>query len=418
MSSIPAPVYSEELDSRSIYDRIFWVAYVANIMVVTANALTFRFADMVTYLGGDNTLTGTITCVGTIAGLSSRLLLGQFLDKYGAKIVWFISSMMFIAGALGMAFADEVGLGLYASRAIYSIGLGAMLTCSMVHTQNRVPGHRRTEVIGVLGSSGFIGMISGALLGDLLTRSFADESMRFSVLFGGTAFLGLVYLFLTAYVTHRDTHIEPEYSPPMIPLMVRYWPGMVIFVAMFMGMAYTISTVFLTRFAYTLGFTSIGYYFSSYAISAFFLRLLTTSWIKRMSRRLLIVIGLVAHAVGLMMLPMVTESWHLIFPAISSGLGHALLFPCVVSLSTGHFPIQYRGTANTITMGSVDMGALAFSPLIGLCIDTLGFEAMFAGGSLLCLGMAVAFYLADPALHDAELRSRKTVVVTPKKVAA
>ncbi len=417
MSSIPAPVYAERPDETSIYDRIFWVAYIANIMIVTANALTFRFADMVTYFGADNTITGTITCVGTICGLTSRLLLGQFIDRYGARIVWIVSSLLYICGAIGMAMATHVGFELYASRAIYAIGLGAMLTCSMVQIQNHVPGHRRTEVIGVLGSSGFIGMISGALLGDYLTTTFIDESVRFQVLFGGSALLGFFYLLLTLYLTHKDVHVQPQHTPPMIPLLIRYWPGLVIGVAMVMGMSFAITTIFLTRFAYSLGFSNIGWYFSSYAISAFTLRLLTTSWVRNMSRRLLIIIGLIAHAVGLILLPMVTEPWQMMIPAVSSGFGHALLFPCVVSLATGHFPIQYRGTANAITLGSVDLGSLAFSPLIGFCIDQFGFPIMFEAGALICALMAITFYIADPALYDADQEKRKATL-HPQQVAA
>ncbi len=403
MSSLPAPIVTESDRQAVIYDRIFWIAYLANLVIVTANALSFRFADMVTYLGGDNTITGTIASLGTVCGLASRLLLGQMVDRYGTRIIWIVSSLIYILGALGLAFAETISWQIYLSRAFYAIGIGSMLTCSMVHIQGRVPIHRRTEVIGVLGSSGFVGMITGALLGDYLTGTISNESFRYLILFSTAAGLGTFYLFLALIMTHDDVHEEPNHTPTLLPLIWRYWPGLIILVSTIMGMCFTISTVFLTRFAHSLGFAGIGWYFSSYAISAFFLRLLTTSWIRVMSRRLLIVIGLCAHSLGLLCLPWVTLPWHLVFPAILSGFGHALLFPCVVSLTTKCFPKEYQGTANSVVLGSVDIGALIFSPMIGWTIDQFGFQVMFRLGALCALLMAISFYLADRNLTDEDL---------------
>ena len=46
------------------YDRIFWMAYAANTILVTANALTFRFAELIAWLGGTERTAGFIVSVG------------------------------------------------------------------------------------------------------------------------------------------------------------------------------------------------------------------------------------------------------------------------------------------------------------------------------------------------------------------
>ena len=63
-----------------------------------------------------------------------------------------------------MVSLDRCGRGV-GGLAEWGQSLAGMFTCSIVHIQNQVPAERRTEVIGNLGSSGFLGMIVGSLLG-------------------------------------------------------------------------------------------------------------------------------------------------------------------------------------------------------------------------------------------------------------
>ncbi len=46
------PPVLPETDDSAVYNRAFWWAYVANLLLVTANAITFRFAEYVSFLGG------------------------------------------------------------------------------------------------------------------------------------------------------------------------------------------------------------------------------------------------------------------------------------------------------------------------------------------------------------------------------
>ncbi len=48
--------------------------------------------------------------------------------------------------------------------------------------------------------------------------------------------------------------------------------------------------------------------------------------------------------VGQLLLLPVRAEWQFVFPAMCCGFGHALLFPAVVSMGSGKFPVQYRGT--------------------------------------------------------------------------
>jgi MFS family permease len=174
----PAPA----LPDRSIYNRVFWLAYIANVSLVMANALTFRFAEFVsTFLKGTEETAGMIVSVGILGALLVRLVLGQAIDNYGTRRLWILGCAVYIVSSSSFLVISELGWPIYAARLGFAAGIATMFTCSMVHIQNQVPANRRTEVIGNLGSSGFVGMILGSQLGDFIFRVTSEGHPRFLV---------------------------------------------------------------------------------------------------------------------------------------------------------------------------------------------------------------------------------------------
>ncbi len=362
----------------SIYNQVFWWAYVANLILVSANAMTFRFAELINLLGGSQQIAGMIVSIGAVSALVGRLFLGQWMDRFGVRPLWLITSVIMIVGILMMVLIPSLGLSMYLGRALFVFGIGGMFACSITHIQNQVPAHRRTEVIGSLGSSGFLGMIVGSQLGDLILANTSDSMLRYWILFGVAAFFAFVYMLIVFWITRNDVHAPRHETPSAFPLLFKYWPGGVMIVAMMMGMGFTSTTVFLTRYATSMGLRGVGTYFTAYAVTAFFIRVMTRHTSKIYGRHRMIVVGMLGHIIGHLGLCFVSQEWHFILPAMCSGFAHALLFPCVVSLGTETFPAQFRGTGTTLLLCFLDLGGLLSAPLLGGIIDHVGFAAMFA----------------------------------------
>lgn len=388
--------------ATTIYNRTFWLAYVANTLLVTANALTFRFAEFVKFLGGTEAVTGQIVSVGVIGSLLIRFTLGRDIDGLGVRRIWIGSSILFIIGCGLMTVLDQLGWEIYVARAAFAIGLASMFATSISHIQAQVPTHRRTEMLGSLGSSGFVGMILGAQVGDLLFLTIPVSDSLFTALFGMTTVLGVGYLALVLFITHGDTHTRPHETPAAHRLIFRYWPGPVVFIALMMGIGFVVTTVFLTRHATELGLPGIRTFFTGYALSAFIFRLVSRTWSRSIGRHRMILMGLAGHTVGHLLLCTVTSEWHLIVPSICCGFGHALLFPCVVSLGSGAFPPEYRGSGTAITLGFMDLGIFVFAPLLGWVIDTYGFVPMFLTSAGTTVAIGIYYRLATLGLVDTD----------------
>lgn len=418
-SALPKP----DRKPAGIYNQAFWLAYIANVALVTANALTFRFAELVAYLGGSEKVAGTIVSVGVSGAIIARFFLGQALDRYGTRRLWAGSSLLFLAGCIAFLQCQELSPLIYAARISFAVGIAGMFTCSIVHIQNQVPPHRRTEMIGNLGSSGFLGMILGSQLGDLIFNSVPAGRPQFLILFGSATALGFFYLLVVLYVTRNDNHQRPHETPAAHRLILRYWPGMIIPVAIMMGMGIAVTTVFLTRFATEQNLNGIGTFFTVYATSAFLFRVSAQRWSQTVGRHRMVLMGLTGHAVGHCLLITVTAQWHFVPPAIACGFGHALLFPAVVSLGSGAFPSEYRGTGTTIILGFTELGVVLSAPILGGIIDFYrsnhadpiqGFTMMYFASAATATLVAIAYALTAARQPDEEvLPKAKTLNPVP-----
>jgi len=434
MLTMPTPqqlTHAEPLLSNTVqpvYNRSFWLAYVANVILVTANALTFHFAELVSSLGGSEQLTGSIIRTGLIGALLLRLAMGRVIDRYGAGLLWTLCSIGLIGGLYWFTAIDSLGWQLHAARVMFSVSLAGMFTCSIVYIQNLVPPERRTEVIGNLGSSGFVGMIIGSNLGDFILNHWEGAPGRFNILFGTAAALAMGHLVIATILTWKQPHEKPRDGLSSIQLLVRYWPGPVVSVAIVMGVVFAVTTVFLRSYSSALGLSGIGTFFTAYAVSAFFFRIWTSDWSYRFGRHKMILWGLSGHVIALCSLIFVTREWHYILPAVAGGFGHALLFPAVVSIGAGAFPKRYRGMGTTLTLGFVEAGTMFSAPLLGAIIDQFaetewakfGFIPMFVVAVMFTVAVAVYYGLTaarvpdDDTLHEEDQTVEMTALGTSR----
>jgi MFS family permease len=402
----------EPVEPHRLYTTNFWLAYAANLLLVSANSLTFRFAEFVSFLGGAERTSGQIVSAGLIAAVCIRLWLGQAMDRYGTRRVWLSSGVFFLLGSGGLLLTDSLTWTIWVARISYAVGLAGMFSSSIVHIQNQVPPHRRTEAIASLGSSGFLGTILGTQLGDVVFRWLADPT-RFTVLFAGTTLLGLLHGIVVWRLTAGDRHERPTETPGAFALLHRYWPGMIVLVAVAMGTTFSVTTVFLTRYATSLGIRGIGTFFLGYSLSAFLFRLLTRRWGETVGRHQMVLIGLASLTVGSLLFLGVTSEWRFLMPALVCGLGHALLFPAVVSLGAGRFPSRYRGSGTTLVLGFIEIGTIVSAPLLGAIIDHFdqrGYTQMFYTSATVCAVVGVLYLTTSARQMDVDFEHNSSAL--------
>ena len=402
------PQNRPQLKLDRITHPVFILSYIANLTLVTANTATFIFADWTAWLSENGNsfgtyqeeLPGRIIQYGIAAALCCRLFLGQAIDRFGVRRVWIVMNLLALSGMWTFASLTELSGSVIVGRILFVTGVGGMFTCGTFHIQSCVVEHRRTEFIALLGSSGFVGMVLGPHLAELIIRlTNENRDEYFPLIFSVATGLMVAVLGCVVLVTRGITRPQRAPRPTLLRLMRAYWPGLIMGVAMAMGLTFVVPSVFLARFNQHEQLGGISTYWTAYAIMAFLFRIFTAALSQRVGRFRLVAFGLLAQGAGLWLLLPVTEWWHLIFPAILCGFGHALLFPSIVSLGTQPFPAQYRGSGTNLTLGCFDLGAGLSAPLLGRIIDLqqfdgAGYRPMFFVAGAIPLTMGIIWYLA------------------------
>jgi len=405
------------------YGRPFWRAYAANTLTMTAVALLFRYADFVTFLGGNELHLGWIVGLGMVGSLLARVFLGWAIDHYGARLVWLGSLALLATCCLAhLPVTTYQGLAVYVLRILYCCSLAGIFGASMTFVAGRAPTIRMAEMIGMLGTSGFIGMVLGTQLGDFLCGTATIMRRQIDLMFITAAALALMALVFAALATLGLPSPRLRRRPPMLWLLRRYQPGTVLLVGAAMGMGIGLPGTFLRTYAAELDIARIGLFFAVYSPTAIITRLLTRRLPERFGLRPMIIAGMGLMLVSQLAFLAVSGEWMLVVPGIGYGVAHAILFPTTVALGSSAFPNRYRGLGTTVMLAAFDAGQLVGAPLAGWIVTTSaalqlpGYPAMFVTMAALFGTVAIFFALTtrpsrQPTTAPPLVRSRRLPTV-------
>ena len=354
----------------SVYGRAFWCTYLANTAFTVAMAMMYRYADFVIALGGNEWTVGSIVGVGMIGSLAMRFFQGFAIDHFGPRRIWLWSVVGFVVAILAHTLIESAdGPAIYALRIVYATSVAGTFGASITAVSRSLPVARMAEVIGSLGTSGFIGMALGPVLADLFCGGETITRRDLNLLFAVAASLGFVSLVLVQWATRDETPPRRRRKPHLAWLLRRYHPGAVMALSALLGVGFVIPTTFLPTYIEELGISRTGPFFVVYSATAFVARLSTRRLPHVVGVTPMIFIGLASLIVAMLAYLPVRSEWGLIFPAIFAGIAHAVLFPAVTAQGSAAFPNRYRGLGTTLMLAMLDVGTLVGAPLIGGLVE-------------------------------------------------
>ncbi len=421
-----APIAGARPDAdrpSATYGPVFWLAYVSNSMFCVALALLYRYADFVTALGGTEFHLGWIVGVGMVGSLAMRLFLGSGIDRRGPRLIWLGSLTTFATVCfLHLAVNRYDGPEIYLLRIVFSSAVAGVFGASMTFISGRVPPARIAEMLGMLGTSGFMGMIVGSQIGDLLcgtqelTRWQID---RLFVVAGAVGLAGACFAWLA--VRRLSPPPRRRAPPPLRWLLWRYQPGTILVVAVAAGAGLGMPQTFLRTYAAELSVPRIGLFFTAYSATAVVTRIVTRRWAERIGLTPMVLLGLGILSGSQLLFIGVRTEWMFVIPAVSYGLGHAILFPTMVATASQSFPGRYRGLGTMVALGAFDFGMLLGAPATGALLQYAGavglprYPAMFRAMSAM-FGLVGLFYALTyrPASRRRRRRPRLPHAAIPR----
>jgi MFS family permease len=352
----------------------FWFSYAANTLMMTAVSLLFVYADFIRLIGDPQTYElqlGLIVGTGMVGSILMRFVQGVGIDRIGARHVWLWSTGGYVVCCLLHLVVERVNVGVYVLRIAYQSCLAGFFGASIAYVSGRAPIARLAEVVGTLGTSGFVGIMLGTAIGRAIVGEDAPTRAHIDSLFMTSAALASVALACAAVATSGQVRKRSKRRPPHpIWLLRRYNPGLILIMSVATGMGLGLPQTFLRPYLLEAGSKDLAEngmiaFFELYPPIAFITRITMRRVPDRFGIRPMIALGLASLVIGMLLFLCVSSPLTLIPPAIFIGVAHASLFPAVVAGASGAFPGRYRGLGTTLVLAMFDVGTFLGAPLAG-----------------------------------------------------
>jgi MFS family permease len=256
-------------------------------------------------------------------------------------------------------------VAIYLLRILLCCAMAGIYGASMTFISTRGPTQRMGELVGMLGTAGFLGIVAGTLLGDYLLGSVKVDHTQVAWMFITAGLLGALsfpFAWLAAWSECRPKAVATQ---SLWSLLRRYRLGTVLVVGVAMGLGLGLPQTFLRTYAAQLEIPRIGLFFLVYCAAAIITRVVTRRWPERFGTRRIILLGLGGMAVSLVLFLPVHAEWLLMVPAVTYGCSHAILFPSIVAAGGLTFPARHRGLATVLVLAASDLGQLVGAPTAG-----------------------------------------------------
>ncbi len=382
-------------------------------------SIMFRYADLISYLGGTEYELGWIVGIGMLGAIAMRIFQGPAIDRYGAGDVWLASVALVFISLVAHLWIERIDTPLiYLLRILYTISLAGAFGASITFVSLRAPPERTGEMIGALGSSGFVGMAVGPVVVDYLFAQPGSGRVPVDRMFLWAAGMALIALISTAQARFLAGGRAATRRRPMPTwwLLRRYHPGSILLVGVAMGLGIGIPFYFLRPFAEQLGIEGIRSFFLVYAVTAFTVRLMCRQLPDRWGVQRTVMLGMVFLTADMLSFLLVRNERMLMLPAALGGVAHAFVFPAAMTGGSLAFPVRYRGLATTLMLTMFDLGNLVGQPAVGSALH-LARQLGWPAYPTMFLSVAVVM-IATLSLYAATSRAKRGQVSFSRRLTA
>ena len=332
--------------------------------------------------GASSTVIGGVMAVFTITATVMRIPVGLLIDRIGRKPFLIAGVALFAAGNFGYMWAPSILLML-PFRMLHGIGWSGCTTAVATLAADIAPQKRRGELIGYAAMASSLGGAIGPVAGFALLQRF-----EFSGVFLGAAALLFVSLILGAFVR------EPEHPPrnnrrelKWIDLLVIPETLLPAVAVAFLSFGHGGILTFLPIHALKLGLENPGLWFGLYALCLLLSRPVAGPLSDRISRRAVIIPGLILNLLGIGILALASSPAWLMAAAVVAGLGTGAAQPALMTVAVDQTSAQRRGQSMAQYQCFYDLGIGLGSLTLGAFLDLVdqNFSLMYAATAVVAL---------------------------------
>jgi MFS family permease len=314
--------------------------------------------------GASSTVIGAVMAVFTITTTVMRIPIGLYIDRVGRKPFLHYGIILFIIGKLGYLWAPSIFLML-PFRVLHGLGWSGCTTAVSTIAADIVPQARRGVLLGYAGMASSLASALGPVLGFALYQRYQFPG----VFIGASALLILSLIFaLPVNEPHRPQTTPQKSDRWLDNIMVKESIDPAIGVA-FLSFGHGGILTFLPIHALQIGLANPGIWFGVYAACILLSRPIAGPISDKVSRRAVIVPGLILNIAGILLLAFSTSSNWLMAAAIIGGFGTGAAQPALMTLAVDQSSPERRGQSLAQFQFFYDLGIGVGSLALGALLD-------------------------------------------------
>ena len=346
---------------------VFWSACMGMLLFgIALISLGSIAPDLKEKLSLDDFAAGTLFSILPLGILTGSLLFGPVADKYGYKILVFLSCILLSAGFEGIAFTESSGL---LKAAIFLIGLaGGSINGATNALVSDISGYDKTANISLLGV--FFGI--GAL-GMPLILGILGESIRFEKIVAAVGILSFLTGILFAVIKLPPPKIAEKI--PVTGILAFFKDKVLILIAVFLffqssfeGLMNNWTTTYLADHLLVPQDEAL-YGLSLFVAGMVIMRLITGTILRNIPVRRILIASLIFVLLGIICIKSGISSGLALTGFMLVGAGLASGFPVMLGL-TGARYVSLSGSAFSFVLTIALLGNM----LINYCMGVISMK--------------------------------------------
>ncbi len=377
-----ATVPEQEQTPWEIWIRDFFFTWINRFSFFLAHHLTRPILPLyLVSFGASSTVIGAVMAVFTITATATRIPVGLFIDRIGRKPFLIAGVVLFAVGNFGYLWAPSILLML-PFRMLHGVGWSGCTTAVATLAADIAPQKRRGELIGYAAMASSLGGAIGPVAGFALLQRF-----DFSGVFFGAAALLFVSLILAAFVKEPEHGPRNDHRQRWIDLLVIPETLLPAVAVAFLSFGHGGILTFLPIHALKLGLENPGLWFGLYALCLLLSRPVAGPLSDRISRRAVIIPGLILNLLGIGILALASSPAWLMAAAVVGGFGTGAAQPALMTVAVDQTSPQRRGQSMAQYQCFYDLGIGLGSLTLGAFLDLVdqNFSLMYAATAVVAL---------------------------------
>jgi MFS family permease len=314
--------------------------------------------------GASSTVIGAVMAVFTVTATLMRIPVGLLIDRIGRKPFLLAGIALFAVGNFGYLWAPTILL-MIPFRMLHGIGWSGCTTAAATLAADIAPQKRRGELIGYAAMASSLGGAIGPVAGFALLHRYDYPGV-----FLGSAALIAASLLLGMLVR------EPKRAPAGSREEFRWIDLLIIPEALLPAVAVAFISfghggifTFLPIHALKLGLENPGLWFGLYAFCLLLSRPVAGPLSDRISRRAVIIPGLILNLAGIFILALASSSAWLMAAAVVGGFGTGAAQPALMTIAIDQTSPHRRGQSMAQYQCFYDLGIGLGSLVLGAFLD-------------------------------------------------